>query len=142
LLADEYNVKLADRLETVPGNLNPGGEPVTYWAVVERDRKRILASLRAAQPIKPENGCMKSTHLMREHLREIAGNERDDFDRAVLCVLDDFEALRTPAQAAGREEIAFYRSMSDAAVYSGPQVANIIDTVLSLGGAGEEWRKP
>ena len=36
---------------------------------------------------------MKSTPAMRARIRELMGNEQDDYDRAVECVLDDIEAL-------------------------------------------------
>lgn len=36
---------------------------------------------------------MKSTQAMRDRIRELMAQERDDYDRAVECVLDDFEAL-------------------------------------------------
>jgi hypothetical protein len=36
---------------------------------------------------------MKSTPAMRARIRELMSNEQDDYDRAVECVLDDFEAL-------------------------------------------------
>ena len=36
---------------------------------------------------------MKSTPAMRARIRELMNNEQDDYDRAVECVLDDFEAL-------------------------------------------------
>ena len=39
---------------------------------------------------------MKSTQAMRDRIRELSAPERDDYDRAVLCVLDDLEALLRP----------------------------------------------
>ena len=37
---------------------------------------------------------MKSTQAMRDRIRELATPERDDFDRAVLAVVDDLEAIK------------------------------------------------
>ncbi len=42
---------------------------------------------------------MVSTAPMRSRIRELAVPERDDFDRAVLIILDDFDRL-----------LAFYES--------------------------------
>lgn len=39
---------------------------------------------------------MDSTKAMRERARELASPPRDDFDRAVICIIDDLEALLTP----------------------------------------------
>lgn len=39
---------------------------------------------------------MKSTQAMRDRCRELSNSERDDYDRAVICVLDDLEALLRP----------------------------------------------
>jgi hypothetical protein len=39
---------------------------------------------------------MKSTKAMRDRIRELSNSERDDYDRAVLCVVDDLEVLLTP----------------------------------------------
>lgn len=36
---------------------------------------------------------MKSTDAMRQRVRELAMPIRDDYDRAVLAVLDDFETI-------------------------------------------------
>lgn len=52
---------------------------------------------------------MKSTKEMRERARELATPPRDDFDRAVLYVLDDFDALSAlpqPATTVGAEDAA------------------------------------
>jgi hypothetical protein len=38
---------------------------------------------------------MKSTELMRNRARELASPPRDDFDRAVLATLEDFDHMRT-----------------------------------------------
>lgn len=35
----------------------------------------------------------QSTRAMRDRARELASPPRDDFDRAVLMILDDFEQL-------------------------------------------------
>ncbi len=44
--------------------------------------------------IKPSR--MKSTQAMRDRCRELSFPNRDDYDRAVLCILDDLEdALNT-----------------------------------------------
>lgn len=48
---------------------------------------------------------MKSTPDMRARARELATPPRDDFDRAVLAVLDDFDAALTLAGNARREAI-------------------------------------
>jgi hypothetical protein len=37
---------------------------------------------------------MKSTQAMRMRCRELSKPDRDDYDRAVICILDDFEALQ------------------------------------------------
>lgn len=37
---------LADRLDAVPGYLNPGGEPIVYMAVTESQRDAITSALR------------------------------------------------------------------------------------------------
>jgi hypothetical protein len=42
---------------------------------------------------------MKSTQAMRDRCRELSKPDRDDYDRAVICIIDDLEAL----QAALRE---------------------------------------
>lgn len=36
---------------------------------------------------------MKSTQAMRNRIRELTDTVRDDYDRAVLCVVDDLEAM-------------------------------------------------
>jgi hypothetical protein len=38
---------------------------------------------------------MKSTQAMRDRCRELAAGVSDDYDRAVICILDDLEALQT-----------------------------------------------
>ena len=43
---------------------------------------------------------MKSTPAMRARIRELMSNEQDDYDRAVECLLNDFEALEAALQAA------------------------------------------
>jgi hypothetical protein len=37
---------------------------------------------------------MKSTKAMRNRCRELSKPDRDDYDRAVICILDDLEALQ------------------------------------------------
>jgi DNA-binding MarR family transcriptional regulator len=37
---------LADRLDAVPGYLNPGGEPIVYLSVTESQRDKITSALR------------------------------------------------------------------------------------------------
>ena len=36
---------------------------------------------------------MKSTPAMRERCRELSHPNLDDYDRAVICIIDDLEAL-------------------------------------------------
>ena len=36
---------------------------------------------------------MKSTRAMRDRIRQLADPHRDDFDRAVIAVLDDLEGI-------------------------------------------------
>lgn len=36
---------------------------------------------------------MKSTQAMRARCRELSRPELDDYDRAVICIIDDLEAL-------------------------------------------------
>jgi hypothetical protein len=43
-----------------------------------------------------------STPEMRNRIRELALPPRDDFDRAVLIILDDFERLHRAYEAARR----------------------------------------
>lgn len=38
----------------------------------------------------------KSTQAMRDRARELANPPRDDFDRAVLCIVDHLEAALRP----------------------------------------------
>ena len=49
---------------------------------------------------------MKSTPEMRARARELATPPRDDFDRAVLAILDDFDALEQAYDmaVAGRQQ--------------------------------------
>lgn len=49
--------------------------------------------------------CMQhsSTPEMRARTRELATPPRDDFDRAVIAVLDDFDAIETAIRARGEE---------------------------------------
>jgi hypothetical protein len=43
---------------------------------------------------------MKSTKAMRNRIRELMTDPIDDYDRAVLCVLDDLEhMLKEPQEA-------------------------------------------
>jgi len=37
---------------------------------------------------------VKSTKAMRDRVRELSKPEQDDYDRAVVCILDDLETLR------------------------------------------------
>lgn len=37
---------------------------------------------------------MKSTKEMRDRCRELSMPNRDDYDRAVICILDDFETAQ------------------------------------------------
>ncbi len=39
---------------------------------------------------------MKSTQAMRDRCRELSNTERDDYDRAVIYILDDLEGLLRP----------------------------------------------
>jgi hypothetical protein len=43
---------------------------------------------------------MKSTQAMRDRCRELSKPDRDDYDRAVICILDDLEALEAALQSA------------------------------------------
>jgi hypothetical protein len=43
---------------------------------------------------------MKSTQAMRDRARELMSKERDDYDRAFECVLDDLEGLLRVAPTA------------------------------------------
>ncbi|MDE5451353.1 hypothetical protein GWE18_00485 [Bradyrhizobium sp. CSA112] len=36
---------------------------------------------------------LKSTQAMRDRCRELSNAERDDYDRAVICIIDDLEAI-------------------------------------------------
>ena len=66
---------------------------------------------------------MKSTPAMRARIRELMNNEQDDYDRAVECVLDDFEAL----EAALREiETICVESAGDCRKRMGTRVGNTI----------------
>jgi len=56
---------------------------------------------------------MKSTPEMRARIRELMTDPQDDYDRAVECVLNDFEALEaalreiyTRSMAGGRNWVA------------------------------------
>jgi hypothetical protein len=46
-----------------------------------------------------------STPEMRNRIRELATPPRDDFDRAVLIVLDDFERLHRGLEIIKREDL-------------------------------------
>jgi hypothetical protein len=37
---------------------------------------------------------MKSTQAMRDRCRELSKPDRDDYDRAVICIIDDLETLQ------------------------------------------------
>ena len=39
---------------------------------------------------------MKSTQAMRDRCRELSKPHHDDYDRAVICILDDLEAMLRP----------------------------------------------
>lgn len=42
---------------------------------------------------------MESTEAMRDRVKELASPIRDDYDRAVLCVLRDFDKIETAVRA-------------------------------------------
>lgn len=44
---------------------------------------------------------MKSTKAMRNRIRELSNTIRDDYDRAVLCVVDDLETLLREQEPCG-----------------------------------------
>jgi len=47
---------------------------------------------------------MKSTQAMRDRIRELMTDPIDDYDRAVLCVLNELEQmLNEPQRSAGKE---------------------------------------
>jgi hypothetical protein len=76
------------------------GRELTRTVVLEKARDTLRAEIKRAQAIIDELAMWreawltrphKSTPEMRERIRELATG-RDDFDRAVIALLDDFEA--------------------------------------------------
>lgn len=91
--------------------------PATRWNVIDWDTQewvRRFASKTDAQqyadamnekqpetsdiqlPYPTAGQPLKSTQAMRDRCRELSNGERDDYDRAVLCILDDLESLLRP----------------------------------------------
>jgi hypothetical protein len=58
----------------------------------EQQTKDFMATLRFEQSAMGST-LIKSTKEMRDRCRELSKPDQDDYDRAVICIIDDLEAL-------------------------------------------------
>ena len=86
---------------------------------------------------------MKSTQAMRDRIRELMSRERDDYDRAVECVVDDLEAIlasraRPAMPVAWRHKIQEWQEWEYSAAdpHDAERIAEPLYTAPSQGDAG------
>ena len=79
-----------------------------------------------------------STDPMRKRLRELADPDLDDFDSAVVIVLDDFERLLAWYETARRDSMAEQRESVGASDWQ-HKLAAFVTEILHGDGKHKEW---
>ena len=133
--------KIADAAYANDPKLRADGARALKRIAEQADAALSASEAKAGEPV--QGPTIYDAMAVAERLRGMGVKRWRDYGE--LEHKDVLEALRlvwpksTPAvdREAVAREVAHYRGMTDAAVYSGKHVANIIETVLSLAPAQE-----